>query len=171
MGNNPSKFLGCDNCPVEQVSWNDIQNFINKINQKTGGNFRLPTEAEWEYAAKGGILSKGFKFSGDNHIDNVAWYESNSKSNTHPVGLKKPNELGIYDMIGNIWELCSDWHDFGYYSKSPATDPKGPNSGAGREVRGGAWCFKPKSCLPESRSPFGPSDRSSMVGFRLASGK
>ncbi|HDP98542.1 MAG TPA: hypothetical protein ENN22_05075, partial [bacterium] len=109
MGSNPSRFKG-DNLPVERVSWNDVQEFIRKLNAKTGGNFRLPTEAEREYASRGGSRSAHFKYSGSNNVDNVAWYDNNSGRKTHPVGTKQPNELGLYDMSGNVWEWCSDWY-------------------------------------------------------------
>ena len=115
MGSNPSKWKG-DNLPVEKVSWDDVQTFIKKLNAKTGLNYRLPTEAEWEYAARGGNKSNGYKYSGSNDIGSVAWYASNSGSKTHSVGQKKPNELGIYDMTGNVWEWCNDW--YGDYSSS-----------------------------------------------------
>ena len=136
MGSNPSSFKG-DNLPVENVSWNDIQKFIQKLNAQTGKEFRLPTEAEWEYAARGGSKSRGYKYSGSNNIGDVAWYSGNSGSKTHPVGQKQPNELGIYDMSGNVWEWCSDW--YGSYSSSSQTNPKGPNSGDYRVLRGGDW--------------------------------
>ncbi|MBQ7951520.1 MAG: SUMF1/EgtB/PvdO family nonheme iron enzyme [Alistipes sp.] len=136
MGSNPSSFKG-DNLPVENVSWNDIQKFIQKLNTQTGKEFRLPTEAEWEYAARGGSKSRGYKYSGSNNIGDVAWYSGNSGSKTHPVGQKQPNELGIYDMSGNVWEWCSDW--YGSYSSSSQTNPKGPNSGDYRVLRGGDW--------------------------------
>ncbi|MBQ3247459.1 MAG: SUMF1/EgtB/PvdO family nonheme iron enzyme, partial [Alistipes sp.] len=120
MGKNPSRFKG-DNLPVERVSWNDIQKFIEKLNAKTGKRYRLPTEAEWEYAARGGNQSKGYKYSGSNDIGSVAWYTDNSSSPTHPVGQKQPNELGLYDMSGNVYEWCSDWH--GSYSSGSQTNP------------------------------------------------
>jgi len=138
MGKNPSTFTG-DNLPVEQVSWNKTQDFIKKLNQKTGKNYRLPTEAEWEYAARGGNKSKGYKYAGSNNINDVAWYTSNSNSKTHEVGTKLPNELGIYDMSGNVWEWCSDWYGENYYGSSPSNNPKGPGTGDDRVLRGGSW--------------------------------
>ena len=142
MGNNPSYYKG-NNLPVEQVSWNDVQEFIKKLNQKTGANFRLPTEAEWEYAARGGNKSQGYKYSGSNTIGNVAWYTDNSGSKTHQVGTKAPNELGIYDMTGNVWEWCQDW--YGSYSRDSQTNPKGASSGSSRVYRGGSWYYGAKS--------------------------
>ncbi len=153
MGNNPS-YNKCDDCPVEKVSWNDVQEFIKKLNQKTGHNYRLPTEAEWEYAARGGQQSNGYKYSGSNNLDEVGWYWKNSgddylsgdwdwdkiKKNhckTHKVGQKKANELGIYDMSGNVWEWCSDWYGSDYYKSSPERDPQGPFNGRNRVNRGG----------------------------------
>ncbi|RLD58109.1 MAG: sulfatase-modifying factor protein, partial [Bacteroidetes bacterium] len=116
MGNNPSHFFGCDNCPVETVSWNDVQKFITKLNQKTGQHYRLPTEAEWEYAARGGSFESPTKYAGNNYVDKVAWYYNNSNEKTHPVGEKKPNKIGIYDISGNVWEWCSDWYSNNYYN-------------------------------------------------------
>ncbi len=164
MGNNPSYFKGT-NLPVEQVSWNDIQDFIRKLNKKTGTNFRLPTEAEWEYAARGGNKSNGYKYSGSNNIDNVAWYGSNSGSKTHPVGQKTPNELGIYDMSGNVWEWCQDW--YGNYSSSSQTNPKGPSSGSHRVLRGGSWYINAGYCRISHRFNYNPFNRNSNYGFRL----
>lgn len=142
MGNNPSYFKG-DNLPVERVSWTDCQEFIRKLNQLTGKNFRLPTEAEWEYAARGGNKSRGYKYSGSNYLDDVAWYEDHSGDKTHPVKSKKPNELGIYDMSGNVFEWCSDWYDYDYYRKSPSNNPQGPSKGPGSDpahvTRGGGF--------------------------------
>lgn len=137
MGSNPSYFTGNMQRPVEKVSWDDCQTFISRLNQLTGENFRLPTEAQWEYAARGGNKSKGYIYSGSNTIDDVAWYYSNSSFTTHPVKTKAPNELGIYDMTGNVWEWCSDW--YGSYSSAAQTDPTGPSTGSSRVGRGGCW--------------------------------
>ena len=138
MGSNPSHFGGNPQRPVELVSWNDCQEFITQLNQLTGKNFRLPTEAEWEYAARGGNNSQGYKYSGSNTIGNVAWYYGNSNFQTHNVKTKSPNELGIYDMSGNVLEWCQDWFDSNYYSNSPQTNPTGPSSGSARVYRGGS---------------------------------
>jgi len=179
MGNNPSHFSGCDNCPVENVSWNDIQEFIKKLNQKTGKKYRLPTEAEWEYAARGGVETHGRasdnntpraskKYAGSNNIEEVAWYSSNSGSKTNPVGRKKPNELGIFDMSGNVWEWCSDWYGSNYYKNSPQTNPQGPSSGAIRVLRGGSWSRIAQYCRVSNRSIFTSDFRIGSRGFRLA---
>jgi formylglycine-generating enzyme required for sulfatase activity len=138
MGSNPSFFSGCDNCPVESVSWNDVQEFIRKLNAQTGKDYRLPTEAEWEFAAKGGKQSRGYTYSGSNDLGSVAWYDDhNGENKTHPVGSKQGNELEIYDMTGNVWEWCSDWH--GPYSSYNETNPTGASSGQYRVLRGGSW--------------------------------
>ena len=136
MGSNPSNHSGT-NLPVEMVSWNDCQEFITKLNQMTGKNFRLPTEAEWEYAARGGNKSQGYKYSGSNNVDEVAWYFSNSGNASQPVGTKSPNELGIYDMSGNVYEWCSDW--YGAYNADAQTNPTGPAIGTERNFRGGNY--------------------------------
>ena len=136
MGKNPSEFKG-DNLPVENVSWDDCQEFIKKLNVLTGKNFRLPTEAEWEFAARGGKKSRGYKYSGSNNIEDVAWYKKNSEYHTHPVKTKQSNELGIYDMSGNVGEWCQDW--WGFYSSDAQTNPKGATTGWGRVHRGGSW--------------------------------
>jgi len=168
MGSNPSWWKG-DNLPVENVSWNDIQEFLRKLNAKTGKNYRLPTEAEWEFAARGRNSSRNYKYSGSNDIGTVAWYDGNSGDKTHPVGTKQPNELGIYDMTGNVLEWCHDWFDSNYYSKSPSSNPKGPSSGASRVLRGGSWNFSARYSRVPDRSHSTPDDRYSFSGFRLAS--
>ena len=165
MGSNPSRFKG-SNLPVEQVSWNDCQEFITKLNAMTGQKFRLPTEAEWEYAARGGNKSKGYKYSGSNNIDDVAWYYGNSGSNTHAVKTKQPNELGIYDMSGNVWEWCSDW--MGSYSSNAQTNPTGPSTGSNRVYRGGSWHSFAGYCRVSYRNFDAPDDRSYLLGLRLA---
>ena len=161
MGTNPSYFTGDDNRPVEQVSWNDVQEFITKLNARTGKNYRLPTEAEWEYAARGGNKSKGYKYSGSNNLDDVAWYSENSDKTTHRVGEKQP----IYDMSGNVWEWCSDW--YGSYSSSAQTNPTGPSSGGDRVLRGGSWSYSAKYCRVAIRGSSAPSYRYYIYGFRL----
>ncbi|MEE1297466.1 MAG: SUMF1/EgtB/PvdO family nonheme iron enzyme, partial [Muribaculaceae bacterium] len=164
MGDNPSKFYG-DNLPVDYVSWNDCQDFINKLNQLTGLKFRLPTEAEWEFAARGGKQSKGYKYSGSDNAKNIAWYEKNSGSKPHQVGTKEPNELGIYDMSGNVGEWCGDW--YGRYSSSAQTNPTGPSSGSGRVLRGGGWSRDAGYCRVSDRSLINPSIRGNFSGFRV----
>ena len=164
MGDNPSKFYG-DNLPVDYVSWNDCQDFINKLNQLTGLKFRLPTEAEWEFAARGGKQSKGYKYSGSDNAKNIAWYEKNSGSKPHQVGTKEPNELGIYDMSGNVGEWCGDW--YGRYSSSAQTNPTGPSSGSGRVLRGGSWYYFARICRVSYRSIVSPSFRCNYNGFRV----
>ena len=164
MGSNPSYFKG-NKKPVEQVSWNDCQKFITKLNQITGKNFRLPTEAEWEYAARGGKNSKGYKYSGSNTLGNVAWYTDNSGSSTHDVKTKSANELGIYDMSGNVWEWCQDW--YGDYSSSSQTNPTGPTSGSNRVSRGGGWSRNAEGCRVSHRSSSTPGFRGGNLGFRL----
>ena len=151
MGTNPSNFQG-DNLPVEQVSWDDVQEFIAKLNAATGRNYRLPTEAEWEYAASGGTAGHGYTYSGSNDINTVAWYYDNSGLRTHNVGTKAPNELGIYDMSGNVWEWCSDWYD---------------NTQQYRVLRGGGWSSTAEICAVSSRHCSTPDDRSDGLGFRL----
>ncbi len=168
MGNNPSSEKNCSHCPVEQVSWQDAQSFITKLNALTGKRYRLPTESEWEYAARGGDKSLEFKFPGSNNIDEIAWYDSNSNNTTHPVGQKRANENGLYDMAGNVWELCSDWYDANYYAGMPYIDPKGPTDGTMRVIRGGAWSYEVMDCRVSSRFYFEPKDRDVNIGFRLA---
>ncbi|MDP3115259.1 MAG: formylglycine-generating enzyme family protein, partial [Candidatus Cloacimonadaceae bacterium] len=193
MGTNPSYFEG-DNLPVEQVSWYDAIDYCNKRSLKEGlkpcysigGNtkpsswssgtiacdwtangFRLPTEAEWEYAARGGNRSKGYKYSGSNDINTVAWYNGNSGSRTKDVGTKTANELGIYDMTGNVWEWCWDWYDEEYYGKSPSSDPRGASSGDYRVLRGGSWATGDVGCRVAIRF-LGPGlGRNDGLGFRV----
>jgi formylglycine-generating enzyme required for sulfatase activity len=194
MGNNPSHFKGNDNHPVEVVSWNDTQEFIKKLNQKTGQNYRLPSEAEWEYAARGGQQSKGYKYAGSNDIEEVAWYYENSgekkqveyiekkylglsktkktkieitNRQTHPVGQKKPNELGIYDMSGNIWEWCEDtWHD--NYKNAPNNNSAWVDEKyANRVLRCGSWRNYSEYCRTALRGYNSPTYRSNYNGFRL----
>ena len=164
MGNNPSYFKG-DNLPVECVSWNDCQTFINRLNSYTGRNFRLPTEAEWEFAARGGNYSRHYKYSGSNYIGDVAWYDDNSGNRTHPVGTKQANELGLYDMSGNVWEWCSDW--YGSYSSYSQSDPTGPNSGSNRVRRGGSWYGNAGICRSSYRYFITPGASYDILGLRL----
>jgi formylglycine-generating enzyme required for sulfatase activity len=166
-GSNPSSFKNCDQCPVESVSWNNVQDFIRKLNQKTGKKYRLPTEAEWEYAARGGQQSKGYKYSGCNSLGDVGWYSHNSDSKTHQVGQKKANELGLHDMSGNVWEWCSDWYGSDYYSQSPSRNPTGPAPGSSRVSRGGGWGDGADDCRSSNRSYSNPCYRISDLGFRL----
>ena len=164
MGSNPSKFKG-DNLPVEQVSWNDCQTFINRLNNYTGRNFRLPTEAEWEFAARGGNYSRHYKYSGSNYIGDVAWYTDNSGSRTHPVGTKQANELGLYDMSGNVREWCSD--RYGSYSSYTQTNPKGPNNVYNRVLRGGSWLDSARFSRSSNRENYAPRISDGRIGLRL----
>lgn len=170
MGSNPSYFSGSDQ-PVEQVSWNDCQEFITQLNQLcssqlNGKQFTLPTEAQWEYAARGGNQSMHYKYSGNNTIGNVAWCYDNSGSTTHSVGTKSPNELGIYDMSGNVWEWCQDW--YGSYSSSSQTNPTGPSSGYYRVYRGGSWSYNAEYCRVSNRNYYDLVNHYGNLGFRLA---
>lgn len=165
MGRNPSEFIG-DSLPVENVDWSDCQEFINRINVIAGTKFRLPTEAEWEYAARGGKYSKGYRYSGSNCIDSVAWYYNNSASKTHHVGSKQPNELGIHDMTGNVWEWCSDW--YGLYSRDAQTNPSGARIGIKRVRRGGKCTSGEAFCSSTYRHTYTPDLMTSNTGLRLA---
>lgn len=166
MGTNPSNFEGNLQRPVEKVSWKNCQTFIGKLNELTGGNFRLPTEAEWEYAARGGQKSRGYKYSGSDNVGNVAWYDDNSNDTTHPVKTKSPNELGIYDMSGNVHELCQDW--YGSYSSAAVTDPTGASSGSHRVARGGGWDYNATHCRCSCRYYCTPTNTGDYLGLRLA---
>ncbi len=171
MGSNPSKFKG-NNLPVETVSWNDSQTFINRLNrilagQLNGKRFALPTEAQWEYAARGGNQSHGYKYSGSNTLGNVAWYTSTTNdSGTKPVGTKTPNELGLYDMSGNVWEWCSDW--YGSYGSGAQTNPTGSTSGSNRVFRGGSWRNYAWNCRVSYRTCDSPGSTYYYLGLRLA---
>ncbi len=175
MGDNPSSFKKDDNYPVENVSWNDCQTFIKKLNEKTGKKFRLPTEAEWEFAARGG-KSGGTKYSGSDNLAKVAWYgwDDNDKNRTitttttMPVAQKKPNSLGIYDMSGNVLEWCNDWYAFDYYKNSPSNNPQGPSSGSYRVLRGGSWYSYANYCRVALRNRSNPGYRDFFYGLRLA---
>lgn len=169
MGTNPSSFKG-GNLPVERTSWGDCQEFMGKLNRLCashldGKMFRLPTEAEWEYASRGGMKSRGYKYSGSDNISDVAWYRENSGSKTHPVGTKSPNELGIYDMSGNVHEWCYDW--YGSYGSGSQTNPTGPSSGSRRVLRGGGWDNYAKDCRVSSRSDCSLDRRRFYYGLRL----
>ena len=164
MGNNPSNFKG-DNLPVEQVSWDDCQEFLSKLNSITSKKFRLPTEAEWEFAARGGNKSRGYQYSGSNNISDVAWYDSNSGNKTHAVGSKQANELGIYDMSGNVLEWCQD--SYGNYSSSSQTNPTGANGEYSRVRRGGCWCYGARGSHSSCRGYHRPDFRLSNLGLRL----
>ncbi|MBT31643.1 MAG: transcriptional regulator [Thalassobius sp.] len=198
MGNNPSKFKGCDNCPVESVSWYDAVEFCNKLSELHGlskfysidkdrvdpnnksekdkkkwmirtnenaNGYRLPTETEWEFAARGGKLSKGYTYAGSNNLDEVGWYNKNSNKNIHPVGELKPNELGIYDMSGNVFEWCWDW--YGEYNKADKDNPLGAESGNHRVVRGGSRNYYNINCRVAFRYFDNPDYRYFNLGFRL----
>jgi len=168
MGNNPSYFKACgDDCPVEQVSWDDVQEFIGRLNTREGTTlYRLPTEAQWEYAARSGGKHEVFAGTGDvSKLDGYAWSNDNSRNQTHPAGLKTPNGLGLYDMSGNVWEWVHDW--YGDYASGSVTDPFGPSDGICRVYRGGAyndWMVKreitSRNCGP-SKLKLGS------LGFRL----
>lgn len=174
MRTNPSRFnKGSLQRPVEQVSWDDCQKFIRRLNQLTGHTFRLPTESEWEYAARGGNKSRGYKYAGGNDINSVAWYrvnaydkgESSPDYGTHVVKTRQPNELGIYDMTGNVYEWCQDWYE--KYSAGAQSNPKGPSSGSDRVYRGGSWDDSAWYCCTSGRSYNDPDCGSFSIGLRL----
>lgn len=169
MGKNPSWFPGNDQRPVECVSWNDCQDFIEQLNRITGEHFRLPTEAEWEFAARGGNESKGCHYAGSNDLDEVAWYDEEcGKGSTHPVAGKQPNELGLYDMSGNVYEWCADWYEEDYYQTSPDVDPQGPVSGPNRVLRGGSWDGDAWLCRLSHRDWNDPVNGGYGCGLRLS---
>ena len=165
MNSNPSNFKG-NNKPVESVSWDDCQEFISKLNAATGKNFRLPTETEWEFAARGGNNSRHYQYSGSNDLFDVAWYTDNSSNTTHDVASKQANKLGLYDMSGNVYEWCSDWHRS--YSSNHQYDPAGPTSGSYRVFRGGSWYCSARGCRSSYRGGSSPGSWSDDLGLRLA---
>ncbi len=176
MGFNPSVFSNCDNCPVENISWDDAKLFIQRLNNKTQKKYRLPTEAEWEYAARGGKQTRNYLFAGSNNPKEVAQYYSNNNKKPRHIGSKKPNELGIYDMSGNVHEWCEDWYDEGYYAISPKSNPSGISNKKGslrvgegypRVMRGGSWCANAEDCRVSFRFSRKPKKRSSAFGLRL----
>ena len=174
MASNPSYFSGCPTCPVESVSWNDVQDFIEAMNARGEGTYSLPTEAQWEYGARAGTTS-AFYNGGitqlscgyDPNLNVIGWYCYNAESKTHPVAQKTPNAWGLYDMSGNVWEWCQDWYDSSYYSSSPSVDPTGPSTGTDRVDRGGGWNSWVQSCRAANRSSFSPGNRFNLIGFRL----
>jgi formylglycine-generating enzyme required for sulfatase activity len=170
MGNNPSRFKGPKN-PVEQVSWDDCQQFLDKLNAKSGpgrGKFQLPTEAQWEYACRAKSTSQYCFGDDEARLGEYAWYGNNSGSKTHPVGERKPNAWGLYDMHGNVWEWCQDWYDGGYYAKSPMDDPAGPTTGSNRVDRGGSWLHDAGFCRSAHRYRIRPGDRDFDLGLRVS---
>jgi formylglycine-generating enzyme required for sulfatase activity len=166
MGNNPSKLKG-DHLPVELVSYKDCQTFIKRLSEITGRQFAMPTEAQWEYSARGGNKSRGYKYSGSNDIDAVAWYSGNSGGRPRRVADKLPNELGIYDMTGNVFEWCSDWYNEKYYESSPEESPTGFALGTFRVFRGGSWRNTPQFCNVTRRNYIRPDKRYNDLGLRL----
>ncbi|GHU35956.1 hypothetical protein AGMMS50256_31890 [Betaproteobacteria bacterium] len=167
MGNNPSEFKGRSN-PVDNVSWDDVQSFIQRLNAKEGKKYRLPTEAEWEYAARAGTKS-AYSFGDDaGQLGQYAWYEGNSGDQTCPVGQKQPNPWGLYDMHGNVWEWVNDWYKDSYYGSSPSTDPAGPSGGDLHVLRGGSWHYFAGTLRSAYRRSRAPDRRNENFGFRLA---
>jgi len=167
-GYNPSFFNYCDECPVENISWKEVQKFIDELNLQTGYFYRLPTEAEWEYAARGGNKSNKFVFSGSDNPDLVAWFDENNSQHTRKPGTKQSNELGIFDMSGNVMEWCNDWYSKTYYHDAPYKNPEGPSAGSHRVIRGGSWNNTKKYIRCTNRSYSTMGSRYDDLGFRLA---
>ncbi len=165
MVENPSRKKG-KNFPVENVNWYDCEIFIKKLNVLTGAKFCFPTEAQWEFAARGGNYSKGYQYSGSNILDKIAWYGDNGRKGRHAIRKKRPNELGIYDMSGNMWEWCGDWKED--YSPAPVTDPTGAVSGTTKVLRGGSRFTHKRCCRTSARNADNPQKRSLYYGLRLA---
>ena len=169
MGADPVAGKSCSNCPVVNVSWEDAQVFIQKLNEKTGKHYRLPTEAEWEFAAAGGSKSRGYLFSGGNKAEKTGWNCLNSAGKIRQAGQKLPNELGIFDMSGNVWEWCGDWYaaDTGTGGNTACINPTGPASGTERVIRGGGVEYSPRLTTIRDRNKFYPGQRAGFIGFRL----
>ena len=166
MGANPSRFKGAKN-PVENVSWNDSQDFLRRLNEKLPGqSFRLPAEAEWEYACRAGSTTAYSFGEGEGNFGEYTWCSANSAQATHPVGEKKANAWGLLDMHGNVWEWCADWH--GPYPAADQKDPGGPPNGQSRVLRGGSWNIKPMYCRSADRDNDTPDYRDDGIGFRVA---
>ena len=165
MGNNPSTFSGCDDCPVENISWQDASAFCKQLSRLTGKKYSLPTEAQWEYAARGGSKGKRQMYAGSDKIAEVSWYSANADKRTHEVGTKKPNELGIYDLSGNVWEWCSDW--YGGYTSAEQTNPQGASDRTTRVLRGGGWRDDAQNCRTAFRGNSAPTFNNSNIGFRV----
>ena len=166
MGENPSEFKDEPQCPVERVSWEDAEKFCERLSEKEGKTYRLPTEAEWEYACRAGSTTKWCFGDSESQLGDYAWYDDNSDSTTHPVGQKKPNGWGLYDMHGNVYEWCGDWYD--EYSDSPSTDPTGPSSGSFRVLRGGSWIDTAGDCRSAGRYRDSPGNGNDLLGFRVS---
>jgi formylglycine-generating enzyme required for sulfatase activity len=170
MGSNPSDFKGPKN-PVETVSWDDCQEFLKKLNAKSGfgeGKFQFPSEAQWEYACRAGSKTRYYFGDGEFWLGDYAWYAAKPDYESHPVGEKKPNAWGLYDMHGNVWEWCADWYDYGYYARSLADDPTGPAKGSRRVGRGGGWGKPGGYCTSSHRGDFPPGDRRRDLGLRVS---
>lgn len=165
MGSNPAHFKGDAQRPVESISWADAKLFCDRLSAQTGRRYALPTEAQWEYAARGGVKAAGCIYSGSNVAEDVAWYDENSDAATHAVAQRRPNELGLYDMCGNVMEWCADWYDC--YDAAAQTSPAGPSEGATRVVRGGCSGHFYRNCRVSSRDDFEPSYRNLYIGFRV----
>jgi formylglycine-generating enzyme required for sulfatase activity len=160
-GDNPSYFKSGSNYPVEQVSWIDVQRFIQRLNSLTGQTFRLPTEAEWEYACRAGSAAERY-----GNVNEIAWYLGNADNQTHPVGAKRPNSWGVYDVLGNVWEWCRDW--YGSYGSGSIINPAGASSGSKRVFRGGSWHFPVQYIRAAYRDRYDPDFKNYRLGFRLA---
>ena len=166
MGTNPGVIPG-PTLPITKVSWNDCQQFISKLNALTGKQFRLPTESEWEFAARGGVKSCGYKYAGSNDLASVAWFAENAgASYCMEVGLKSPNELGLHDMSGNVSEWCDTY--WGGYPSTAQTNPQGPTSGSYKIYRGGSWYLESNYCRVSCRCATTPDKATSLIGLRLA---